>query len=169
MKLKDYEILPKDVNLDELIKIWTHISLEYGQAEDSNSSIIHYTRSKSIHKMELEYLMYWNIINMMTMFPNHEETIKTLKYAGLPKDQDPEKLKKKLKGLKNRIELKRKDLKDETEGNEKIDFYRILDQIEDIKNRTINPFTTTVRQYIAIKKNIKNGKRQNTAKGRNRS
>jgi hypothetical protein len=139
---------------------------EFSNSEKSNSAIINFITSKSLHRMELDYLMYWNIYNMLLVAPNHKETIKILKYAGIK--GDIKKIEKKLKGLSNRIEIKKKDRKDQSDTNQKLDVWQIISQIEDIKNRTIDVRTTTVRQYIAIKKTIKsNGRRQDNAKGRN--
>lgn len=165
LKLKDYEILPDRVNLEPLKIVWSKIESDYGKEEDSNSSIIQYTLAKSIHKMELEYLMLWNIYNLMAIDHEGNEAKKILKYAGL--DLTPKQIEKKLKTLKNKINLKRESIKDQSLDNEKIEFYRVIDEIENIRGRSIDIYTTTVKQYIAIKKNIKHGKRQDTTEGRN--
>ena len=163
LKLDDYEILPK-TNTDELITVWENIERECTEVENSNSAIIQYTTAKSVHKMELEYLMLWNIYNMISIAPEHPETIKILEYSKLKLTRVQ--IEKKLKILRNRIELKRHDAKS-TQNDKKVDFYEIIDQIEDIKGRSIDLKNTTVRQFIAIKKNIKkNGKRQDNTKGR---
>jgi len=163
LKLDDYEILP-ETNTDELITVWENIERECTEVENSNSAIIQYTTAKSVHKMELEYLMLWNIYNMISIAPEHPETIKILEYSKLKLTRVQ--IEKKLKILRNRIELKRHDAKS-TQNDKKVDFYEIIDQIEDIKGRSIDLKNTTVRQFIAIKKNIKkNGKRQDNTKGR---
>ena len=165
IKLKDYEILPKRVDLTRLQKVWEQINIQYQEAEDNNSSVIYYVQMKSLHKMKLEYLMLYNIYNLLAVAPNSKEAKNALKYAGL-QDKGFKWIEKRLKTLINKIKLKEADLKGK-ESEKKVDFFRILDEIEDIKGRTINPFTTTVRQYIAIKKNLKrkkSGKRQDRTK-----
>jgi hypothetical protein len=159
LKLHDYEILPKtELNLQQ---VWTEIQTQYAKADDSNFQIINFTQAKSLQKMELEYLMFWNIYNLMAVAPEHKETKRLLKYAGL-ENETFKTIEKKLKALKNRIELRKKDFdKKETKS---VDFWRIIDEIEDLKGRSIDIMKTTVRQYIAIRKNIKNGNRQNNSK-----
>jgi hypothetical protein len=165
LKLKDYEKLPKRINLSELEKVWNGIYTEFSNSENSNSAIIHFTTSKSVHRMELEYLMLYNIYSMLAVAPDHKETKKILKYAGIK--GDIKKIEKRLKGLSNRIKIKRATIK-ETTSDKKVDVFEIISQIESIIGRNIDMRTTTVRQYIAIKKTIKsNGKRQDNAKGRN--
>jgi len=167
IKIEDYEILPENVNADVLNKIWVNIQREYSEAEDSNSSIIQLMTAKGVHQMELEYLMLWNLHNLMVADIEGDSAKAMLKYAGLEK-WDLKRIEKKLKALNNKINLKRETIK-EDEPKSKFDFWRIIDEIEDIKGRAIDVRKTTVRQYIAIKKNIKkNGKRQDRTKGRNR-
>lgn len=159
LKIDDYELMP-EVDLKELGEAWININNEYEQTEDSNSTIIQFTTAKSIHNMELEYLMLWNIYNLMSIAPDHEETKEVLNYANL--NMTVKQIEKKLKALKNRISLKRIDIKKD-ESIVKPDYFQIIDKIEDVKGRAIDLNKTTVRQYIAIKKNLKNGKRQNKA------
>lgn len=163
IKLEDYELLPDEVDLNVLNKIWDDIQTEYSEAEDSNSSIIQFTTAKGVHKMELEYLTLWNIHNLMIADADGKNAKAMLKYAGL-EDKNLKWIEKRLKALTNKINLKRKIIKDD-EPKDKFDFWQILDDINDIKGYKINPFKTTVREYIAIKKNIKrNGKRQDRKK-----
>lgn len=167
IKLKDYEFLPKEVDNSKLINIWQNIQTEYGKHEDSNGSIIQFTTAKHIHKLELEYLMLWNIYNLIAVAPEEKKTKELIKEAGLEKETFKT-IEKKLKTLGNKIKLKRQDV-DQQKSNKKVDFWRIIDEIEDIKGRSLDVYKTTVRQYIAIRKNIKlkNGKRQNNTKRRN--
>ena len=148
-------------NMDVLKDIWDKMYSEFNNDENSNSAIIHFTTSKSVHKFELEYLMYWNIYTMISIAPDHEKTKETLEYAGI-------KLTKEQIGLANRIELKRKDIKDHNQDDKKVDVWQIIGEIESITGRAIDIKNTTMRQYLAIKKTIKNGReRQDNAKGRN--
>lgn len=163
LKLKDYETLPETKH--ELESVWLDIQTQYSKADDSNYQIINFTQSKGLQKLQVEYLMYWNLYNLMIIAPDRKETKEMIKRAGL-KDETVKTIEKKLKALKNRIEIKKKDF--ETKESKPIDFYQIIDELSDIKHRTINPFETTVRQYIAIRKNIKNGNRKNNSKGNNR-
>jgi len=167
LKLKDYELLPEisEKLNDKLQLTWLEIQNQYSTADDSNYQIINFAQSKGLQKMQIEYLMYWNIYNMMVIAPEHKETIRMIKYAKLEKET-VKSIEKKLKGLKNRILLKCKDL--EQKDDKPVDYLQIIDEIEDIKGRSIDVFKTTVRQYIAIRKNIKHGKRQNNTKGHNR-
>lgn len=164
LKLEDYELLPDVVDLTELNKAWTEIEIQYSKAEDSNSSIIQFTTAKGVCKMELEYLMLWNIHNLIVADEQGDSAKAMLKYAGL-EDKDLKWIEKRIKSLTNRINLKRKAIKEDNPENTKFDFWRIIDEIEDIKGRAIDITKTTVRQYIAIKQNIKrNGERQNRKK-----
>ena len=164
LKLEDYELLPDVVDLTELNKAWNGIELQYSKAEDSNSSIIQFTTAKGVCKMELEYLMLWNIHNLMIAENNGPNTKECLKRAGL-QDKDLKWIEKRIKSLTNRINLKRQSIKEQNPENTKFDFWRIIDEIEDIKGRAIDITKTTVRQYIAIMQNIKkNGQRQNRKK-----
>ena len=163
LKLKDYEILPKTKH--DLKLVWLDIQTQYSKADDSNYQIINFTQSKSMQKLQIDFLMIWNLYNLMVVAPDKKETLKLKKLAGL-ENESLKGIEKKLKGLRNKIEIKKKDL--EKEESKPIDYCEIIDQIEDIKGRSIDPFKTTVRQYIAIRKNIKNGNRQNNSKGRNR-
>lgn len=153
LKINDYENLPKNVDAKILEAAWNKIYNSFTDAEDSNSSIIHFTTSKGVHKMELEYLMLWNIHNMMVMFPNAEETKQVLKYAGI--ELTAKEIHKKLKGLSNKIKLKRKDIEKQTDVNVKIDVWEIIAEIESVIGRNIDVRNTTMRQYLAIKKSIK--------------
>lgn len=163
IRLDNYESLPENVNLEELQNIWQNISNEYSEAENSNSTIIQFTTAKSVHKLELEYLMLYNLHELMRADLKGETAKKRLEYAGL-KGKDIKWITKRLKILSNQIRIKRKDIQEKNNNNEKIDFYRIVDEISDIKGREIDIFKTTVRQYIAIKKNIKqkNGRQNKT-------
>lgn len=163
LKLKDYEILP-NTSID-LKKVWIDIQFQYSKADDSNHQIINFTESKSLQRMQIEFLMLWNLYNLMVVAPEHKETLKLKKYANL-ENENLKTIEKRIKALKNRIEIKKKDY--ETKDTKPIDFWRIIDEIEDLKGRSIDVMKTTVRQYIAIRKNIKNGNRQNNAKGYNR-
>jgi len=163
LKLKDYEILPKTKH--DLKLVWLDIQAQYSKADDSNYQIINFTQSKSMQKLQIDFLMIWNLYNLMVVAPDKKETLKLKKLAGL-ENESLKGIEKKLKGLRNKIEIKKKDL--EKEESKPIDYCEIIDQIEDIKGRAIDPFKTTVRQYIAIRKNIKNGNRQNNAKRSNR-
>jgi len=163
LKLKDYEILPKTKH--DLKLVWLDIQTQYSKADDSNYQIINFTQSKSMQKLQIDFLMIWNLYNLMVVAPDNKETLKLKKLAGL-ENESLKGIEKKLKGLRNKIEIKKKDL--EKEESKPIDYCEIIDQIEDIKGRAIDPFKTTVRQYIAIRKNIKNGNRQNNAKRSNR-
>ena len=163
LKLKDYEILPKTKH--DLKLVWLDIQTQYSKADDSNYQIINFTQSKSMQKLQIDFLMIWNLYNLMVVAPDNKETLKLKKLAGL-ENESLKGIEKKLKGLRNKIEIKKKDL--EKEESKPIDYCEIIDQIEDIKGRSIDPFKTTVRQYIAIRKNIKNGNRQNNAKRSNR-
>jgi len=166
IKLEDYELLPSEVDMDVLNKIWEDIQGEYSEAEDSNGAIIQFTKAKGVHKMELEYLMLWNIYNLIRADIKGTNANAMLKHAGL-ENKSTKWIEKRLKTLTNKIKLKRKDIS-EDQPNKKTDFYKIIDEIEDIKGRAIDITKTTVRQYIAIKQNIKrNGKRQDRIKGRN--
>jgi len=164
IKLEDYELLPDEVDLNVLNKAWEDIQTEYAEAEDSNSSIIQFTTAKGVCKLELEYLVLWNIHNLMVAENNGPNTKECLKKAGL-EGKNIRWIEKRLKALTNKINLKRKEIKDRSPESKKFDFWRIIDEIEDIKGRAIDITKTTVRQYIAIKHNIKiNGKRQDTKK-----
>ena len=164
IKLDDYELLPDKVDLDVLNKLWIDIQTEYSEAEDNNSSIIQFTSAKGVCKLELEYLVLWNMYNLMIADVEGNSAKSMLEYAGL-EDKNLKWIEKRLKALTNKINLKRKSIKEETPENNKFDFWRIIDEIEDIKGRAIDITKTTVRQYIAIKQNIKsNGKRQDRKK-----
>ena len=168
LKLKDYEILPEvSEKLKKKLELtWLDIQNQYSKADDSNYQVINYVQSKGLQKLQIEYLMLWNLYNLMAVAPEHENVKKLLKYANLEKETIKS-IEKKLKGLKNRIAIKQKDF-EKPENEKKVDYNQIIDQIEDIKGRSIDLFKTTVRQYIAIRKNIKNGKQQDNAKGSNR-
>jgi len=169
IKIEDYEILPEHVNANELNKIWENIQAEYSKAEDSNSAIIQFTTAKGVCKMELEYLVLWNIHNLMGADIEGDSVKAMLKYAGL-EDWDLKRIQKRLKALTNKINLKRKAFKEDNFENKKFDFWKILDEINDSKGYRLDPTKVTVREYIAIKKNIKrNGERQNREKRRNKS
>jgi hypothetical protein len=164
IKLDDYELLPDEVDLDVLNKLWIDIQDEYSKAEDNNSAIIQFTTAKGVCKLEIEYLVLWNIHNLMVAENNGPNTKECLKRAGL-EDKNLKWIEKRLKALNNKIKLKRETIKEQAPENKKFDFWRIIDEIEDIKGRAIDITKTTVRQYIAIKQNIKrNGKRQDTKK-----
>lgn len=163
LKLKDYEILPDTKH--DLQSVWLDIQNQYSKADDSNYQIINFTQSKGLQQMQINYLVLWNLYNLMIVAPDKKETLKLKKEAG-QENSSIKDIEKKLKSLRNKIELKKKDY--EQKETKQVDFYLILDQISDIKQRTIDPFKTTVREYIAIRKNLKNGKRQNNTKGSNR-
>jgi hypothetical protein len=166
LKLDDYEKLPEDADLAKLEKVWTNINTEFEATDGTNETIIYFTRSKSVHNMELEYLMLWNLHTLLCVAPNHEITKESFEYAGIK--PDAKKIHKRLKALSNRIELKRSDLKEVSEPTEKLDVWEIIAMIEDFKGRNIDVHTKTMRQYVAMKKTIKNGrKRQDNAEGRN--
>ena len=162
LKLNDYEVLPKTNH--DLKLVWLDIQTQYSKADDSNYQIINFTQSKGLQQMQINYLVLWNLYNLMIVAPDKKDTLKLKKLAGY-ENLTFKDIEKKLKSLRNKIELKKKDY--EQKETKQVDFYLILDQISDIKQRTIDPFKTTVRQYIAIRKNIKNG-RQNNTKRRNR-
>ena len=170
LKLEEYETLPDNIDLKELEKPWEDILIQYQEEEDSNASTIKFIQAKTIFNLESEYLVLWNIYNLLTTIPENKEIRQIKKEAGL-EGKDAEWIKKKLKALNNQILIKRKDIEKDEPKNKTFDFYRIIDEIESFKGYQINMHKTTVSQYIAIKKNIKakqaNG-RQNNAKGRNR-
>src|SRR6056297_3173200 len=157
LKLKDYETLP-NIHF-ELNKEWNDIQSQYEQADNSNNSIITFTQSKSLQKLHNEYLVLWNLNNLLLIAPEHEKTKEMLNYVGIKSN----KVEKKLKVLRNKIEIKNKDFE---KPHKKIDFMKIIDEIEDIKGREIDIYKTTVRKYIAIKQNIHG--RQNKTEGHNR-
>lgn len=164
IKLRDYELLPDKVDLNVLNKLWDDIESEYSKAEDSNSAIIQFTSAKGVCKMELEYLVLWNMHNLMTADIEGKSSKAMLKYAGL-EDKSLKWIEKRLKILNNKIQLKRKLVKEENPETRKFDYWSILDEINDIKGYRLDPTKVTVREYIAIKQNIKrNGKRQNRKK-----
>lgn len=170
LKLEDYEILPENDYLEALQKIWSDILQEYSESEDSNTSIIQFSTNKKVLNFELEYLVLWNLYNLMCTVPDSQEVLTLKKEAGYS-DKNIKWIEKRLKILNNLIRINRKDIKEKQPENVDFDFYRIIDEIEDIKGRNLDIHKTTVRQYIAIKKNIKEKERrgrQNNSKGRNR-
>jgi len=164
LKLDDYENLP-DVNIDELKEVWDNINSEFEDTDESNGAVIHFTRSKSVHGMEKEYLMLYNLYNMLCIAPEHELTLQECNHAKIT--PDPKKIHKRLKALSNKIELKRKDIKEVSENTEKLDIWEIIARIEDFRGFNIDVHKTSMRQYIAIKKTLNGRKRQNNAEGRN--
>lgn len=170
LKLSDYETLPDISNkLERKLKgVWLDIQNQYSKADDSNYQVINFTQSKSLQKMQMEYLMLWDLHTLMTIDTEGKEIKKRLKQAGLEK-ATIKTLEKKLKSLRNNIKIKCKDL-EKKETTKPIDYNQIIDEIEDIKGRSLDIMKVTVKQYIAIRKNIKrkNGKRQNNSKRRNR-
>jgi hypothetical protein len=170
LKLEDYEILPDNIALEPLKKAWEQIIIEYQEAEDNNSGIIKFVQGKSILKLELDYLILWNIYNLMVTIPDSKDIEQLKKDAGI-EGKELEWIEKQLKILGNKLRIKRKTLSNENKKDDNFDFLQLIDEIESIKGYEINIYKVTVRKYIAIKKNIKakikNG-RQNNPKGRNR-
>lgn len=168
LKLEDYETLPDDVDLEPLQKAWESILIQYQEEEEGNNGVINYVKGKSLLSLELDYLIYWNIYNLITTIPDSKEILQLKKDAGI-ENKDVKWLKKKVNSLGNQIRIKQKDFEIENKDNGKFDFYRIIDEIEQIKGYPIDIHKITVSKYIAIKKNLKakNG-RQNNSKGRNR-
>jgi len=164
LKLEDYSELPEIENLEFLENAWTGIESQYNESEDSNGAVIQFVTAKGIHKLELEYFMLLNIYNLMIIEGNGNNSKECLKKAGL-EDKNIEWIKKRLNALTNKINLKRKDVKEDIVESKKFDFWQRLDSINDAKGYKISPFKTTVREYIAIKKNIKkNDERQDRIK-----
>lgn len=169
LKIEDYEILPDDADIKELSKAWESISNEYSKAENSNSSVIHFTTIKSLHKLELEFLMLWDLMNLIIIDENGFNSKECLIKAGL-QGKDLKWIEKRIKALTNKINLKQAKIKEDYPQNKKDDWVKVLDKIEDIKGRKIDKYQTTVREYLATIENIKSdGKRQDREKGRNRS
>lgn len=166
LKLEDYEILP-EYNTEQLQSVWENIIIEFQEADDNNNGIVQYLEIRKLHKLELEYLMLFNLRGLMIADLKGDSIKSMLKYAGF-EGRNLKWIDKQIKIISNQIRIKRKNLPKQEE-NKHFDFYRIIDEIEDIKGRNLDIKTVTVRQYIAIKKNIKakvkakNG-RQNIAK-----
>lgn len=159
LKIEDYESLPEIEDITFLNKVWDEIELQYGKAEDSNRSVIQFVTAKGVHELVLEHLMLWNIYNLMVAENNGINTKECLKRAGL-EDKSLKWIGKRIKVLTNKINLKREAIKETNTEDGKVDFWTILDKINDAKGYKIDPYKTTVREYLAIKRNIKtNGKR----------
>ena len=122
LKLDDYEILP-EVDLTELNEAWINIQTQYAEAENSNSSVIQFITAKSLHKMETEYLMLWDIYNLLSIAP--EAAKEVIKKAGL-EGKGLEWIEKRIKALINRIKIKRKDIEYDT-PTKKPNFLLIID------------------------------------------
>lgn len=172
LKLEDYEVLPDNVELNNLPDIWEKILVEFQESEDGNRSVIQYVEGRAILKLELDYLILWNLYNLMSTIPDSKEILELKKEAGYS-DKSIKWIEKQLKIINNKLRIKRKGIKEKEVKETAFDFLRLIDEIESIKGYVIDIHKTTVRKYIAIKKNIKaqtkakNG-RQNNAKGRNR-
>lgn len=157
LKIEDYESLPEIEDITFLNKVWDEIELQYGKAEDNNRSVIQFVTAKGVHKLELEYLVLWDLHNLMIIDEIGNNAIECLEKAGY-KGKDIKWIEKRIKVLTNKIKLKRKDISDNNPEGNNSDWTLIIDKIEDIKGRNIDVHKITVRQYISIIKNIKTKK-----------
>lgn len=160
LKIEDHELLPEIEDIEFLNKAWDEIELQYGKAEDNNGAVIQFVIAKGIHKIELEYLVLWDLHNLMIIDEVGINAKECLEKAGY-KGRDMKWIEKRIKILTNKIKLKRKDISDNNPEEKESDWTLIIDKIEDIKGRNIDVHKITVRQYLSMVKNIKNTKKTN--------
>lgn len=152
LKLEDYEDLPLDINAEELAKAWQSINNEFGQAHNDNSHVIYTVKYQSFVNLQWELFKLEMLRDLNKVAPNSKETKEAFKYCKV----SPSSVHKKIAQVEVKLQLKKKELEEEQEETgQKVDFFTIIDDISNIKGYPINPHTTTLRQFLTIKNNIK--------------